>query len=256
MIKGRSPLDREVAHRSLETAWLPAEQQQARRQDQVRCGMPLTVGNIVLLNSGSPPMTVKAITHAGQVLCQWIDFGASCTRWNLRPKCCRTSTRHRGQTNGAYPRSPTEQCEGYPGSYSCPGTNRTSQQEEVCKRIGPMSALKALLLIAAVVCVVRVPPAAALTLLAVLGSRSIPARAKWERSSPSARAEVFSAAIFRSCFQIRERTHVRFATSAPVRSATSPSLGSCSSRACGAPAWPTKEAQSWTPKPARPIAQT
>ena len=37
--------------------------------------MPLMVGNIVLLNSGSPPMTVKAITHAGQVLCQWIDAG-------------------------------------------------------------------------------------------------------------------------------------------------------------------------------------
>ena len=25
--------------------------------------MPLMVGNIVVLNSGSPPMTVKAITH-------------------------------------------------------------------------------------------------------------------------------------------------------------------------------------------------
>jgi uncharacterized protein YodC (DUF2158 family) len=37
--------------------------------------MPLMVGNIVVLNSGSPPMTVKAITHAGQVLCQWIDSG-------------------------------------------------------------------------------------------------------------------------------------------------------------------------------------
>ena len=36
--------------------------------------MPLMVGNIVLLNSGSPPMTVKAITHAGQVLCQWIEL--------------------------------------------------------------------------------------------------------------------------------------------------------------------------------------
>ena len=35
--------------------------------------MPLMVGNIVMLNSGGPPMTVKAITHAGQVLCQWID---------------------------------------------------------------------------------------------------------------------------------------------------------------------------------------
>ena len=37
--------------------------------------MPLMVRNIVVLNSGSPPMTVKAITHAGQVLCQWIDSG-------------------------------------------------------------------------------------------------------------------------------------------------------------------------------------
>ena len=37
--------------------------------------MPLMVGNIVVLNSGSPPMTVKAITHAGQVLCQGIDAG-------------------------------------------------------------------------------------------------------------------------------------------------------------------------------------
>ena len=38
--------------------------------------MPLMVGNVVVLNPGSPPMTVKAITHAGQVLCQWIDFGS------------------------------------------------------------------------------------------------------------------------------------------------------------------------------------
>jgi uncharacterized protein YodC (DUF2158 family) len=37
--------------------------------------MPLIVGNIVVVNSGSPPMTVKAITHSGQVLCQWIDAG-------------------------------------------------------------------------------------------------------------------------------------------------------------------------------------
>ena len=37
--------------------------------------MPLMVGNIVLLNSGSPPTTVKAITHTGQVLCQWINAG-------------------------------------------------------------------------------------------------------------------------------------------------------------------------------------
>ena len=37
--------------------------------------MPLKVGNIVLLNSGSAPMTVKAITHTGQVLCEWMDSG-------------------------------------------------------------------------------------------------------------------------------------------------------------------------------------
>ena len=67
--------------------------------------MPLMVGNIVVLNSGSPPMTVKAITHAGQVLCQWIDSGASYTRWSSRPRCCRTSIRHRGQTDRMYRRS-------------------------------------------------------------------------------------------------------------------------------------------------------
>ena len=37
--------------------------------------MPLMVGNIVILNSGGPPMTVKAITRSVRVLCQWIDAG-------------------------------------------------------------------------------------------------------------------------------------------------------------------------------------
>ena len=70
--------------------------------------MPLMVGNIVVLNSGSPPMTVKAITHAGKVLCQWIDWGAFCTKWNLHPRCYPTSLKPRGQTSGTFPRSPTE----------------------------------------------------------------------------------------------------------------------------------------------------
>ena len=68
--------------------------------------MPLMVGNIVLLNSGSPPMTVKAITHAGQVLCQWIDFGGVLHEMELRPKCCRKSVKPRGQTGGTYPKNP------------------------------------------------------------------------------------------------------------------------------------------------------
>ena len=71
--------------------------------------MPLMVGNIVVLNSGSPRMTVKAITHSGQVLLPVDRLPvASCTKWNLRPRCCRKSTKPRGQTNGEYPRSPTE----------------------------------------------------------------------------------------------------------------------------------------------------
>ena len=68
--------------------------------------MPLMVGNIVLLNSGSPPMTVKAITHAGQVLCQWIDSGGVLHEMELRPKCCRKSVKPRGQTGGTYPKNP------------------------------------------------------------------------------------------------------------------------------------------------------
>ena len=46
--------------------------------------MPLMVGNIVVLNSGSPPMTVKAITHGGQVLCQWIDCWWRAARDGIR----------------------------------------------------------------------------------------------------------------------------------------------------------------------------
>jgi uncharacterized protein YodC (DUF2158 family) len=48
--------------------------------------MPLMVGNIVLLNSGSPPMTVKAITHAGHVLCQWIDAGGVLHEMEFAPE--------------------------------------------------------------------------------------------------------------------------------------------------------------------------
>ena len=48
--------------------------------------MPLMVGNIVLLNSGSPPMTVKAITHAGQVLCQWINSGGVLHEMEFAPE--------------------------------------------------------------------------------------------------------------------------------------------------------------------------
>ena len=70
--------------------------------------MPLMVENIVVLNSGSPPMTVKAITHAGQVWANGSMLVASCTKWNLLPRCCRKSTKPRGQTKGAYLRSPTE----------------------------------------------------------------------------------------------------------------------------------------------------
>ena len=48
--------------------------------------MPLMVGNIVVLNSGSPPMTVKAITHAGKVLCQWIDAGGVLHEMEFAPE--------------------------------------------------------------------------------------------------------------------------------------------------------------------------
>jgi uncharacterized protein YodC (DUF2158 family) len=48
--------------------------------------MPLMVGNIVVLNSGSPPMRVKAITHAGQVLCQWIDAGGVLHEMEFAPE--------------------------------------------------------------------------------------------------------------------------------------------------------------------------
>jgi uncharacterized protein YodC (DUF2158 family) len=48
--------------------------------------MPLMVGNIVLLNSGSPPMTVKAITQTGQVLCQWIDAGGVVHEMEFAPE--------------------------------------------------------------------------------------------------------------------------------------------------------------------------
>ena len=48
--------------------------------------MPFMVGNIVVLNSGSPPMTVKAITHAGQVLCQWIDSGGVLHEMEFAPE--------------------------------------------------------------------------------------------------------------------------------------------------------------------------
>ena len=35
--------------------------------------------------------------------------GASCMKWNLRPRCCRTSLKPRDQTKGECLRSPTEQ---------------------------------------------------------------------------------------------------------------------------------------------------
>ena len=52
----------------------------------MKLSMPLMVGNIVVLNSGSPPMTVKAITHAGQVLCQWIDAGGVLHEMEFAPE--------------------------------------------------------------------------------------------------------------------------------------------------------------------------
>lgn len=48
--------------------------------------MPLMVGNIVVLNSGSPPMTVKAISRAGQVVCQWIDAGGVLHEMEFAPE--------------------------------------------------------------------------------------------------------------------------------------------------------------------------
>ena len=48
--------------------------------------MPRMVGNIVILNSGGPPMTVKAITPAGQVVCQWIDAGGVLHEMEFAPE--------------------------------------------------------------------------------------------------------------------------------------------------------------------------
>ena len=48
--------------------------------------MPLMVGNIVVVSSGSPPMTVKAITHSGQVLCQWSDAGGVLHEMEFAPE--------------------------------------------------------------------------------------------------------------------------------------------------------------------------
>jgi uncharacterized protein YodC (DUF2158 family) len=48
--------------------------------------MPLMVGNIVVLNSGGPPMTVKAITRAGQVLCEWMDAGGVLHEMEFAPE--------------------------------------------------------------------------------------------------------------------------------------------------------------------------
>ena len=48
--------------------------------------MPLMVGNIVVLNSGSPLMTVKAITDTGRVVCQWIDAGGMLHEMEFAPE--------------------------------------------------------------------------------------------------------------------------------------------------------------------------
>jgi uncharacterized protein YodC (DUF2158 family) len=62
--------------------------------------VPLMVGNIVLLNSGSPPMTVKTITHAGQVvLCQWFDSGGVLHEMEFAPEI-RKSLKPHDETKG------------------------------------------------------------------------------------------------------------------------------------------------------------
>jgi uncharacterized protein YodC (DUF2158 family) len=68
--------------------------------------MPLMVGNIVVLNSGSPPMTVKAITHAGQVLCQWIDSGGVLHEMELAPEMLSDEHKAPRRDKGCPPEEP------------------------------------------------------------------------------------------------------------------------------------------------------
>ncbi len=60
--------------------------------------MPLMVGNIVVLNSGSPPMTVKAITLPARSYANGSTLAACFMRWNSRLKCYRTSPTRRGRS--------------------------------------------------------------------------------------------------------------------------------------------------------------
>ena len=68
--------------------------------------MPLMVGNIVVLNSGSPPMTVKAITYAGQVLCQWIDSGGVLHEMEFAPEMLSEEPQARRPTKRDVPEEP------------------------------------------------------------------------------------------------------------------------------------------------------
>ena len=70
--------------------------------------MPLMVGNIVLLNSGSPPMTVKAITHAGQVLCQWINSGGVLHEMEFAPEMLSEEPQARRPNMRDFQTNPTE----------------------------------------------------------------------------------------------------------------------------------------------------
>ena len=54
--------------------------------------MPLMVGNIVVLNSGSPPIN-------------GLMLAACYTRWNSRLRCCRTSPKLGDETKGARSRN-------------------------------------------------------------------------------------------------------------------------------------------------------
>ena len=71
--------------------------------------MPLMVGNIVILNTGSPPMTATATRTPARSYASGSRRGRACKKWNLRPRCCRTSLKPRDQTKGECLRSPTEQ---------------------------------------------------------------------------------------------------------------------------------------------------
>ena len=48
--------------------------------------MPLMVGNIVVLNSSSPPNDREGGAHSSKIVCQWIDAGGVLHEIELPPE--------------------------------------------------------------------------------------------------------------------------------------------------------------------------